>query len=395
MTPGTGTTEEVTTGAPETSGTPGSPGTTVSPNPAGETTVVTGATDSPVTAGTTIKVTTTDPLKYVSVRMDNNLSPIDAKHVLQNALILSNTVVSLTNELKQLENELDPTNSPLITELATMLQNATAMNATLISLNNQLVTLSAQQTNMTQTYNTTLGFYQCLAASNCVTYAPTTTLGTTTTPMLTTTPKWVSCPANPQANNDTTAAMTFTLPATENIRCTQTISAGTLNVDLNVTVAITNTAQLKISDAYTGNTIQTFAASASGVIIHTNTSLVQLDYSAQWEGNSIQFDIVYKAADACEGKDCMNGGKCQLTSTGEAHCICSGCYSLDANGLCTIATDPCTSTAKRLCKTGNPCKTNTESVNECTYYCQCNGQDDLTAKSCATAGAPSFFERWL
>ncbi|KAK6747519.1 hypothetical protein RB195_000615 [Necator americanus] len=297
-----------------------------------------------------------------TVNVSNDRTAINGKLLLQKSLALSNKINSLTNQIYSLEAAINSTNSPYFTQLNQMREQAIKMNATLATLLENLdVQLKRQTAVDIQVANITR-MYACMAASSCVTKKPTTTVPTTTYPLSV-------CPdVNPPPA--TSENQTISVNETENVYCTAAFSSVNASIDLYVDVAINGSnAALNIKNAVTGDLIMNFTNSDTG-FVETGSKSVVIVYSAD-RYSSIGFDITYNTvtSDPCSDYPCAaKSGKCMVVpSTGLPYCQCNACYS---GQNCSTETDPCTITAKRLCKNkGQICGPNPTVTDYCGYVC--------------------------
>ncbi|CAB3405918.1 unnamed protein product [Caenorhabditis bovis] len=148
------------------------------------TTLSTGSTagDTTTPATTEEPTTTTEaPIDYTTMIISNSFEPMNAKLILQHAVVLNQQIVDLTNEINNAKNGVNPDNSPLFAQLNDILANLTIQQTTLNNYRTQLTELSDTQNSIDNDVDYYNSVYTCFAQSSCVT--DTTTSAEPTSPL--------------------------------------------------------------------------------------------------------------------------------------------------------------------------------------------------------------------
>ncbi|CAD6194212.1 unnamed protein product [Caenorhabditis auriculariae] len=339
-------------------------------------TVTPGSSTSPGTTVSPGTTTTVEPIAFTTFPMKNAQTPPNAKIVLQQAVLLNQQILALTNELNSVTSDFNITNSPLLQNLTQLQSQVDTQNRTLQSYLKTLQKLNdvqdQQEANVTNIYS----YFSCFAASSCVTASPTpSTARPTIVPG--------TCPGDPaKAVSD---SKSFQVPSKRYDSCANNIQGDdNTKIFLNVSVTIQGDATLEIVGR-TGNT-STFTNTSTASSL-SFTSPVKLNYRTS-PSSQIGFTVDYRQSSPCDSLDCTTAdpkAKCIVSPSGQARCQCSSpCVTGD---LCTETTNPCTTRAKKACgqTAGNGyCATDSCDPTTCAFRCVC--ADGTEGLSCSDSG---------
>ncbi|CAI2352001.1 unnamed protein product [Caenorhabditis sp. 36 PRJEB53466] len=373
-------------------------GTVVTQNPvtavSGATTGTTGATgatgatgsssDSTDASSTVVVSTTALPLLLTSFPISNDLSPQDAKLILQQALQLDQQINDLNEFLKTAKQDTDPNNSPLFDQLNAFSANITAQNTTLQGYIRQLQALSVTQTSIDNRLNSATDTFVCFSQSSCVTDIPTTPEPTTPGP----TQAVTTCINQTLVSTETPE--TYNFPSTENAAVC-VVSIGATVTTNNVSIAIDasfagSNAWINLVETRTKRTISLNTTTTTAYNF-TAFQQIQVQYFSDAR-SSVQFNFTYVEVDTCD-LNCQNGGVCRVSQSGSKYCECPKC--LATGDLCENRVTPCQSKQQRVCgeKAATPygqCYENA-CFDQC-YACTCAlGPVDPDAPQSCTAPA--------
>ncbi|PIC33729.1 hypothetical protein B9Z55_013607 [Caenorhabditis nigoni] len=229
--------------SPETSAAtvPAGTGSTI---PAGTGSTVPAGTGSTVTdsgnTGTTpgVPTTTPTPLELSTFPVSNDVTVLDAKLILQQAVQLDQQINALNDYLIKAQADTDPAKSPLFDQLNAFSANITAQNSTLQGYISQLQSLSTSQAALDQRVSSATSTFVCFSQSSCVTDVPTTPEPTSPGP----TPSVVPCTSQTETTDPDYAIKSYTFPSTPNAAlCSITVKASNQANNVSVTINATIT----------------------------------------------------------------------------------------------------------------------------------------------------------
>ncbi|EFO85243.1 hypothetical protein CRE_24718 [Caenorhabditis remanei] len=296
-------------------------------------------TGSTVPAGTT----TPTPLKLSTFPVSNDVTVLDAKFILQQAVQLNQQINSLNDYLKKAQADTDPNKSPLFAQLNSFSTNITAQNTTLQGYVTKLQALADTQSNLDKRVTSATNTFVCFSQSSCVTDVPTTPLPTSpgSTPAITT------C-----SNKTTTATFTSQSYPPVSVQNAAECSIAVKAADLSNNVTVTISATFTGSDAYV-RLVETRTQQSviiNGTISNYNFTAFQEVDVFYYSGprSTIQFSFDYIEVNTCVLNCNAPNGTCKVSQSGVQYCECKKCeYTGDH---CEAAiTDPCQAKQQRAC----------------------------------------------
>ncbi|KAF1757286.1 hypothetical protein GCK72_013741 [Caenorhabditis remanei] len=341
-------------------------------------------TGSTVPAGTT----TPTPLKLSTFPVSNDVTVLDAKLILQQAVQLNQQINALNDYLKKAQADTDPNKSPLFAQLNSFSTNITAQNTTLQGYVTKLQALADTQSNLDKRVTSATNTFVCFSQSSCVTDVPTTPEPTSPGP----TPSVTPC-TNKTLITDDTKTLPYSFDNTQNAaQCVVSVKSkdSTYNVTVTLNATFTGSdAWVRLVETRTQNSV-TFNGSISDYVFTAFQEVDVFYYSGP--RSTVQFNFDYKQVDNCNLNCTGDNGKCRVSQSGVQYCECKKCeYTGD---FCeTPLADPCQSKQKRVCgQNADPqyglCYKNA-CFDQC-YACECApGADTDSPQKCKSIQNPS------
>ncbi|CCD62332.1 EGF-like domain-containing protein [Caenorhabditis elegans] len=333
------------------------------PSPTGDTSQVTGAssdstgsTGSSAAPGSTVTdgsntgstapvpSTTPTPMKFSTFPVSNDVSVLDAKLILQQAVQLDQQINELNTFLINAQADTNPNNSPLFAQLTAFSNNITSQNATLQGYITKLNALTATQASINTRLDSATNTFVCFSQSSCVTDVPTT-------------PEPTSPGSTPAVTECTNTTLTATLdtpqthpqPSTQNAaQCVVSVKAYTSTNNVNITISASftgNDAFVKLVETRTQESV-TINGTVSN---YTFSGFQQVDvYYYSGPRSTVQFNFDYVEVNNCKLNCTGDNGKCIVSQSGQQYCECKKCEFSGTNCETTLP-DPCQSKQKRAC----------------------------------------------
>ncbi|EGT48040.1 hypothetical protein CAEBREN_13797 [Caenorhabditis brenneri] len=366
-----------------TGGTTQSAGSDSTLIPGTATTNPSGSTDGSNTGSTAAAATTTPaPIKLSTFPVSNNVSPMDAKLILQQAVQLDQQINALNDYLVKAQADTNPTNSPLFAQLTAFSANITSQNNTLQGYITQLQNLAATQSDIDTRLTSATNTFVCFSQSSCVTDVPTTPEPTSPGP----TPSVTPCTNKTLKAKLDVVQYSDSISLTNAAECYYTVQAS--DSTNNVTVMINAT--LVGSDSYVRlvETRTQNSVTINGTVTnYTFTGFQQIDvYYYSGPRSTVSLSFGYIEVNNCL-LDCHSpNGTCRVSQSGVQYCECKPC-EFTGDHCETAMSDPCQNKQKRACgATGTTpygvCYKNT-CFDQC-YACACSpgGVDPDSEQKC-------------
>uniref|UniRef100_A0A8R1DQ90 EGF-like domain-containing protein n=1 Tax=Caenorhabditis japonica TaxID=281687 RepID=A0A8R1DQ90_CAEJA len=286
--------------------------------------------------------TTTLPLIFSTIQLNNDVSVSDAKAILQRAVQLDLQIQALNEELNQYQINTDPNNSPFFDQLDDISKNLNAQNGTLQGYIGQLLTLQATQATIDANLATDLDIFTCFSQSNCVTDVPTTAEPTTPGP----TPSVTPCTEGDLAASST--VQFDQLYSKENvdpcsIRIKASVSTNNVSVVIDLSFGGNQVGYVQLVETRTQRAVN-FTTTQTGYNF-TGFQQVDIHYYADAR-SSVQFNFSYVDVFICD-LGC-NNGTCAVSPSGQQYCVCPACQS--TGDYCEIPLgNPCSAKQQRAC----------------------------------------------
>ncbi|PAV64633.1 hypothetical protein WR25_01706 [Diploscapter pachys] len=270
------------------------------------------------------------------IMMNDDFTPMDDKAILQQAANLNAEVLSLINEVKSLQANVDPVNSPYFAQLTQIQNNATQLNTTVGVLLQNVTQANATYGSLMANYTQTIGWFNCFAGSNCVP-TPTTTAGTTTTP------KWASCPTDNKRNVTNTISGEYNLkPSGPFLDCSTEIDGvGGEKVIVAVkSLTFDMTGYLRFYDIPGARYVKNYTTNVNTTQdeIKTDSTQIRVEFGTGWSSSDLMsFDITYRAENSCDDYVCpgsLNNSHCVLTLSGQPYCVCNDPCAMNGTDVC-------------------------------------------------------------
>ncbi|CAO4373618.1 unnamed protein product [Caenorhabditis nigoni] len=329
--------------APAGTGSTALPGTG-STAPAGTGSTVTDSGNTGTTTG--VPTTTPKPLELSTFPVSNDVTVLDAKLILQQAVQLDQQINALNDYLVKAQADTDPAKSPLFDQLNAFSANITAQNSTLQGYISQLQSLSASQSALDQRVSSATSTFVCFSQSSCVTDVPTTPEPTSPG----STPPVVSCNNETvTTDSDFSKTKSYSFANEQNVAlCWIKVLASNQANNVSVTINATFTGP----DAYV-KLVET-RTQQSAIINGSMTNYVfqgfqEVDvYYYSGPRSTVQFNFDYQEVNNCLLNCNAPNGECKVSPSGVQYCECKKC-EFSGDSCQTALGDPCLAKQKRVC----------------------------------------------
>uniref|UniRef100_A0A1I7UNP4 EGF-like domain-containing protein n=1 Tax=Caenorhabditis tropicalis TaxID=1561998 RepID=A0A1I7UNP4_9PELO len=378
---------------------PAGTGSTVSAGTGSTAAPGTGPTDTPgstVTGGsntgstTEAPTTTPTPIQLSTFPVSNNVSPLDAKKILQQAVQLDQQINALNDYLVKAQADTDPNNSPLFAQLNAFSANLTAQNATLQGYITQLQTLQTSQSAINNRVTSATNTFVCFSQSSCVTDVPTTPEPTSPGP----TPSVSPCTNQTlKTDSDFGVSKSYSQPSIQNAaECVVSVFSfdATNNVTVTINATITgNDGFVRLVETRTQQSVEITNGTLNNYSFNGFQEVDVHYYSGP--RSTIQFDFTYVEVNNCLLNCTGDNGVCKVSQSGVQYCECKPCQF--SGDRCEIPyPDPCSGKQKRACGATGDTPFGVCYLNPCydtCWACECSPGGETDSPQKCTQPTPS------